>query len=80
MRIKFTMHYDQYGPGDVAEIDITIARRLLAQGRAVLASTQQQLKMVKEKNTDSPDNKMVTSYKQKQKPGKKARSKTKGVL
>ncbi len=48
------MHYDQHGPGDVVEMDIDTARKLLDDGRAVLPSVEQQMRSLK-----SPDNKMV---------------------
>ena len=57
MLVKFTMYFEKYEPGDIADIKVGIARHLLAQGRAVLLSTQETFKMVKKH-----DNKMVTKY------------------
>ena len=54
MLVNLTMHYDQHGPGDVVEMDIDTARKLLDDGRAVLPSVEQQMRSLK-----SPDNKMV---------------------
>ena len=54
MLVKLNMHYDQHGPGDVVEMDIDTARKLLDDGRAVLPSVIQQMRSLK-----SPDNKMV---------------------
>ena len=35
MKIKFTANYSTYRPGDVTECDNEVARRLIAEGRAV---------------------------------------------
>jgi hypothetical protein len=56
MLIKLKMYHDQHGPGDVVEMNISTARKLISDGRAVLLSTQEQPKAAK-----SPDNKMVTN-------------------
>ena len=58
MLVKLNMHYDQHGPGDVVEMDIDTARKLISDGRAVFPSLQEQQKAVK-----SPDNKMVKNDK-----------------
>lgn len=67
MLVKLTMHYDQCGPGDIVEIDISTARKLIKQGRAVLASTQESMKALKPEH-----NKMVTKYEDKQQRPKEA--------
>jgi hypothetical protein len=56
MLVKCTMHFEKYAPGDIADVKVGIARRLLSQGRAVLLSTQETFKMVKDHK-----NKMVTN-------------------
>jgi hypothetical protein len=64
MLIKLTRPYGQYRSGDIVEMKISAARLLIKQGRAVLASTQERMKIL---NND--ENKMVTNYQNKsQKP------------
>ena len=61
MLVKLKCNYDKHLMGDIVEMELSTARRLISQGWAVLASTQEQMKAV----TDESD-KMIRNYENKQ--------------